>query len=127
MEISGADAPKTQGTLMQNDSTKTGDTHPRSLWRLVRDDERMTPEHYCATRSDGLSYAVCLRETMGNAKLVREFYQLYGTRYVKRTTPINQLSDDDIQAFLRFVWNTIFLRTPAIRAVEAPPGERAGQ
>ena len=123
MEISGADAPKTQGTLMQNDSTKTGDAHPRSLWRLVRDDERMTPEHYCATRSDGLSYAMCLRETAGTMELVREFDRLYGTRLVSRTTPIDRMIDeatgkldDDIQAFLRFVWNFVFLRTPAIRA-----------
>lgn len=99
------------------------DGQGRCLWRLVRDDERMTPEHYCAIRSDGLSYAVCLRETAGTVELVREFDRLYGTRLVSRTTPIDRMIDeatgkldDDMQAFLRFVWNFIFLRTPAIRA-----------
>jgi hypothetical protein len=92
------------------------------IFKIVSDGERMTTEHYCAIRSDGLSYAVCLQEAAGTVELVREFDRLYGARLVSRTTPIEQMVDeatgkldDDMQAFLRFVWNFIFLRTPEIK------------
>jgi len=87
----------------------------------VGEGERMTPAHYLAVRSDGLSFLACLEAAAGTIELVQQFDRLYGASLATRRAPIEAMvdaatgkQDADMQAFLRFVWNSIFLRTPAI-------------
>lgn len=91
-----------------------------SLLTPILDTEKVGLSHFMAVRSDGLSYMVCLRETVNTPELVQEFERLYGTNLV-RVTPIEEMIDratgkreDDIQAFLRFVWNCVFIRVANI-------------
>jgi hypothetical protein len=81
----------------------------------------MTPLHFVAVRSDGLRFMTCVGAALGNMDLLREFDRLKGTTLVSRRAPIEVMVDQatgkqdaDIQAFLRFVWNDIFTRTPSI-------------
>ncbi len=94
----------------------------QDLWHLIPDNERLRPEHFLAIRDDGLTFAACLHESAGVTELMREFDRLYGASLVSRTTPIGRMvdettgkRDEDMQAFLRFVWNSVFLRVPPIR------------
>jgi hypothetical protein len=87
--------------------------------RPISDDERLTPIHYGAVRPDGLSFMHCLNETAGCIELVQQFDRLYGATLVSSRHAIEKMideatgkHDDDMQAFLRFVWNFVFLRTP---------------
>lgn len=93
----------------------------------IADKERLTPAHYMAVRTDGLTFAVCLREAVGTIELVRQFDRLYGTHLATRQATINSMIDEatgkhdaDMQAFLRFVWNFVFLRLPPIHPHETP-------
>lgn len=95
-------------------------------FKLLTSADQMNPEHYLAVRDDGLSFAACLDQALGCEELLIQFDRLYGATLVSRTAPIERMADeatgkqaDDIRAFLRFVWNDVFLRTPRL-----PDGKR---
>lgn len=77
--------------------------------------------HLLAVRSDGLTFAACVQMASGNADLVSEFDRLRGTNLSLRGAPISLAIDEatgrldhDMQSFLRFVWNNVFLRCGAL-------------
>lgn len=85
------------------------------------DDVRMTPKHYLAVRSDGLTFLGCVEAAAGELELVAQVDRLYGTNLMRRKDPIVNMIDDatgkadeDKQTFLRFVWNCIFIRCAPI-------------
>ena len=85
----------------------------------IADGEKMTPTHYLAVRSDGLSFMACLDAASSTPELTREFDRLYGTTLVSRRAPIEVMvdkatgkQDADVQTFMRFVWNCVFIRVP---------------
>lgn len=87
----------------------------------IPDDARLTPEHYLAIRSDGLTFALCATEAAGCTELVSQVDRLYGTNLLRRGSPIELMvdhatgrQDTDMQTFLRFVWNCIFIRCAPI-------------
>lgn len=88
----------------------------------IAESERLTPFHHTAIRSDGLTFMNCLMAAAGEIELVRQFDRLYGATIASRKAPIEQMidnatgkADDDLQAFCRFVWNSIFIRCPDVR------------
>lgn len=83
----------------------------------IADDERMTPAHYLAIRSDGLTFLACVEAAAGELELVAQVDRLFGTNLMRRQAPIVNMiddatgkADDDKQTFLRFVWNYVFAR-----------------
>lgn len=116
-----SDTPRTENAL--KDTMPADAKWPRTKpLKPIRGDERLSPEHYLAVRSDGLTFAICLREAAGEIELVREFDRLYGTALSSRPPTINSMIDEatgktdaDMQAFLRFVWNYIFMSVPEVR------------
>lgn len=85
----------------------------------IADGEKMTPAHYLAVRSDGLSFMACLDAAASSPELTREFDRLCGTTLVSRRAPIEVMvdkatgkQDADMQTFMRFVWNCVFIRVP---------------
>lgn len=82
--------------------------------------DRLTPEHYLAVRSDGLTFAACLEAAAGTPELVAEVDRLYKTNLLRQQPPIVNMVDDagkadeDMQTFLRFVWNCVFIRCAPI-------------
>ncbi len=85
-------------------------------------DARISPEHYLAIRSDGLTFMQCAEQCIQTLELVREIDRLYGTDLLSRRSPIEQMIDkatgkvdSDMQTFLRFVWNCVFIRLPALQ------------
>lgn len=87
----------------------------------VGDDERMTPAHYMAIRSDGLTFLACVEAAAGELELVAQVDRLFGTNLMRRQAPIVNMIDDatgkadeDKQTFLRFVWNCVFARCAPI-------------
>lgn len=90
---------------------------------LIEENERLTPAHYMAIRTDGLTFMQCLEEAAGCIELVEQVDRLYGTNILRRGAPINLMidkavgkTDDDMQTFLRFVWNCVFARCQEIKA-----------
>lgn len=86
----------------------------------IEESTRLTPQHYAAVRTDGLTFMKCLEETIKSPELVREVDRLYGTSIVRNQSPITKMIDEatgkkdaDMQTFMRFVWNCIFIRCPA--------------
>lgn len=85
----------------------------------MADDESITLSHLISVRPDGLSFDHCWRTSANTPELVQQFDRLYGSSLAGTATPVERLIDDatgktkdDCQAFLRFVWNFIYLRTP---------------
>ena len=75
----------------------------------IPETERLTPQHYTAIRSDGLTYMTCLMEAAGIPELVAQVDRLYGTTLVSRKSPIESMVDNatgktdaDMQTFARF-------------------------
>ena len=92
----------------------------------VADDERMTPAHYMAIRSDGLTFLACVEAAAGQLELVAQVDRLFGTNLMRRQAPIVNMIDDatgktdeDKQTFLRFVWNYVFTRCAPISSANA--------
>lgn len=97
---------------------------PKSFWpyfpiRLVEigPAEQMTPAHFSAVRSDGLSFLDCVGAVASNKELLAEFDRLNGTNLSLRGAPIDLAIDeatgrqkDEIAALLRFAWNCVFIR-----------------
>lgn len=89
----------------------------------LSDTDRLTPEHYFAVRSDGLVFLQCVEATLQTKEIVEQVDRLYGTSLMRRSSPIERMvddatgkSDEDMQTFLRFVWNCIFIRCAPIRS-----------
>lgn len=87
----------------------------------VEDGSRITPGHYLAARSDGLTFAACLRECSKTPELIAQVDRLYGTNLMRQGAPIELMIDNatgrcdaDMQTFMQFVWNSVFLRCPAL-------------
>ena len=87
----------------------------------IPDTARITPEHYLAIRSDGLTFMQCANAAIGEIDLVRQVDRLYGTDLAKSRAPIEQMidkacgkQDADMQTFLRFVWNCILVSLPKL-------------
>ena len=87
----------------------------------------ITGKHLSAVRKDGLSFMVCLHACVDEPELLAQFDRLYGTNIRLLGTPIERAIDvatgrqkSDIEQFLRFVWNCIFLRTPEIETGQQP-------
>lgn len=85
----------------------------------LSENEILTPMHYLAERSDGLTFMQCVESAAGSSEIVANFDRLTGSNLLRRGAPINLMIDDatgkaksDIESFLRFVWNCIFLRVP---------------
>lgn len=92
----------------------------------IKDTERLTPEHYLAIRSDGLTFMACLSAVTEAPELIQQIDRLYGTCLLSRSSPIETMidkatgkRDDDMQTVLRFVWNSIFIRCPPARPATA--------
>ena len=92
----------------------------------IGDDVRLTPEHYLAVRSDGLTFLSCVEAAAGETELVANVDRLYGTNLMRRQAPIVNMiddatgkTDDDMQTFLRFVWNCVFIRCAPISSKNA--------
>lgn len=86
----------------------------------IEESDRLTPQHYMAVRTDGLTFMQCLEETIKCPELVREVDRLYGTSILRNQAPITKMideatgkKDEDMQTFMRFVWNCVFIRCPA--------------
>lgn len=89
----------------------------------ISDTDPMTPLHYSAIRSDGLTFMQCLEASAGSIELVQQFDRLYGATIASRKSPIEKMIDDatgktkdDMAQFCRFVWNCIFIRCAPITA-----------
>ena len=87
----------------------------------IADNERLTPEHYLAVRADGLSFLHCVKEASECIEMVAQVDRLFRTNLMQRGSPIERMVDDatgrndsDIQTFMRFVWNCIFIRVEPI-------------
>jgi hypothetical protein len=85
----------------------------------IPENVRMTPAHYLAVRSDGLTFLACVEAATETHELAAQVDRLYGTNLLRQKAPIINLiddatgkSDDDIQTFMRFIWNCIFIRCP---------------
>lgn len=85
----------------------------------IPETEKLTPLHYLAVRSDGLSFMACVEACTESLELVAQVDRLYKTNILRKGAPINLMvddatgkADDDKQTFLRFVWNCIFIRVP---------------
>jgi len=83
----------------------------------IKENERLTPAHYAAVRTDGISFMECLFAAAETTELVQQVDRLYGTSLAKRRAPIETMIDEatgkqdaDMQTFLRFVWNSVFIR-----------------
>ncbi len=102
--------------------TDTEDQNVIATYATIEEGERLSPQHFFAVRPDGLSFLVCVQQASECMELMRQFDRLYGATLVSRSSPIEKMVDkatgkqaDDIQAFLRFVWNCIFLTVPPIK------------
>lgn len=87
----------------------------------ISDTEPLTPLHYLAERSDGLTFMQCLAVSAGCIELVHQFDRLYGSTITTRKSPIEKMVDDatgktkdDMAQFCRFVWNCVFIRCAPI-------------
>ncbi len=90
-----------------------------ALLTELAEDVRMTTKHYLAVRSDGLTFLACVAAAAGELELVSQIDRLYGTNLLRCQLPIVNMidqatgkADEDKQKFLRFVWNSVFIRFP---------------
>jgi hypothetical protein len=88
----------------------------------IPDTERLLPEHYLAVRRDGLTFLQCVKEASGCIELLAQIDRLFRTNLLGKGSPIERMVDDatgrndaDIQTFLRFVWNCIFIRVEEVK------------
>ena len=70
--------------------------------------------------------AVGVEAAAGETELVANVDRLYGTNLMRRQAPIVNMiddatgkTDDDMQTFLRFVWNCVFIRCAPISSKNA--------
>lgn len=87
----------------------------------IADDEQISPRHFLAVRSDGLSFMECIRVSAENNELIAQVDRLAKTNLLGRESALDKMIDDatgrtdaDIQTFLRFVWNCVFVRCPEL-------------
>jgi hypothetical protein len=90
------------------------------ILQRIPENQRLTVPQMASVRSDGLSFMQCLMAAAGTIELVREFDRLYKTSLLERV-PLNRMIDEatgkldaDMQEFLRFVWNNVFLTVPRV-------------
>ena len=83
----------------------------------MRDAETPTPIHFATVRDDGLSYLSCLETAASMPELVKELDRLHHTNLSRKRHPLDYAIDEatgkskaDLEVFMRFVWNCVFLR-----------------
>lgn len=84
-------------------------------------DEPITPFHLLAKRTDGLSFRECFLEVWNNEELMKRFNNVFSINLGCYVSPIEEMIDQatgkqkhDFEIFLRFVWNTTFIRCPKL-------------
>ena len=85
----------------------------------IPDHENLSRSQLFSVRRDGLSFLQCAEECLKTPELLAQIDRLYGTNLQLKGTPIELMIDKatgrqaaDLQTFLRFVWNCIFIRVP---------------
>lgn len=87
----------------------------------IQDDQPILGHHWQAIRSDGLTFLECVIASFESIELIAQFDRLWGTNILLRGAPIDSQIDlatgrhkEDMQQFIRFVWNYIFIRIPPV-------------
>ncbi len=87
------------------------------LLKPLSDSDPLTPFHYLAVRSDGLPFMRCLMISASKTELLKELDRLLGTNLLRRGSVMDLMvdavtgkTDEDVELFVRFVWNEIFLK-----------------
>jgi len=87
----------------------------------IAESEPMTPLHFIAVRSDGLTFMQCVESAADTPGLISQVDRLYGTNLRLIGAPIALMIDEttgrqhrDIEVFFRFIWNSVFIRCPAV-------------
>jgi len=87
------------------------------------------PEKLTSVRH-GLTFASCLQSCVGNQELVSNFDRLKGTNLSLRGAPIDLAIDRavgrldaEIESFVEFCWDVVFLRFGDPKADISQPGD----
>jgi hypothetical protein len=82
----------------------------------MKDGEPLSPGHFVAVRTDGLDYLTCLETVASTPALIVELDRLHNTNLRRKRHPLDNAIDDatgkskaDLEVFMRFVWNCVFL------------------
>ena len=90
----------------------------------ILDGDQIRPEHLFAVRKDGITFIQCVDACLDTPELVKQFDRLWGTNLLRAGAPIDLAIDvatgrqhSDMNQFLKFVWNCIFIRVNPCESV----------